>query len=148
MENFDNIKEDFTKSQTNSPSNQKDGGESFWKKYGVWCICAIVLIVIVILIVVISKTTDCGRADAIGDQIQLLLRDTKRYYSLATQDKDPLIAYGHANYAFLTIRTLKQLYSEADISRIENPEIIQKWLIETDKLQDQLQKKLKMVFKY
>ena len=116
--------------------------DGFWKKYGIWCIVGAVLVIFVILIVVVSKVTDSGRMDSNGDQIQSLLRDTKRYYDLATQDKDAIVAYTHANYAWITIRILKQMYPDSEIARVENPQIVKRWLTETDALQDQLAKRL------
>lgn len=134
------MNETMNKNQSSTDPTTKVNG--FWKKYGIWCIVGAVLVVFVILIVVVSKVTDSGRMDSNGDQIQSLLRDTKRYYDLATQDKDPIVAYAHANYAWMTIRILKQMYSDSDISRVENPQIVKRWLIETDSLQDQLSKRL------
>lgn len=116
--------------------------ESFWKKYGLWIIVGSVIIGVLILVVIISKCTDSGRLDTNGDKIQVILKETKRYHTLASQDKDPIVAYSHANYAWISIRLLKELFSEAEIAKIIDFSTLQKWYNETDELQSHLAKKI------
>jgi hypothetical protein len=122
--------------------SNKNNEESFWNKNIIWFIVGGVVIGILILVIVISKCTDSGRLDSNGDKIQVLLKETKRYHTLASQDKDPLVAFSHANYAWISIRLLKELFSEGEISKIVDYQTLQKWYQETDDLQHHLSKKI------
>lgn len=121
-----------------SPTSNKN---NFWQNYGIWCILGSVILGFVIIVVIVSKCTDSGRLDSNGDKIQQMLKETKHYLDLAKQDKDPLIALTHANYAWMTIRNLKDLFQEAELNRMDSPELIQQFLNQSEQLQKDLTKR-------
>ena len=52
--------------------------------------------------------------------IQKLVRQTARWATAAQQDKSPLVALLHANYAAGYLWALKDIASEKDINRVAN----------------------------
>lgn len=128
--------------KSNSGKSGAQVTEGFWKKYGVWCVVAFIILAFILLIVIVSKCTDSGRFDSTGDKIQTLLKESKRYIDLAKQDKDPLVAYSHVNYAWISIRLIKELFTQGEIESIDNLENINQMIQETDDLQHTLRSRM------
>jgi len=59
-------------------------------------LCILVLLIIIVVLIVLSYDTQCNDLD---ETLRILVRQGARWATAAKQDKNPLIATLHANYA-------------------------------------------------
>lgn len=81
-----------------------------------------VILVIIIIIVLIVINTNCNKRDSFI--IKTLIRGCSRWAIASKQDKSPLIALLHANYASGYLWAIKDVFTNEDIRKWSGVNII------------------------